>query len=133
MKTKFFWMVTAAVLTTLVAGCVKTVNDRHTAAWPFSSDKAKARYERPVDQVYDAAKAVLAFNGTVSRETALLGGTNVVKCLEGKVNKVNVWIRVEGVEPTVTGLTVQCRNSWGGTDDPLAYELDKQIALKLIR
>jgi hypothetical protein len=84
-----------------------------------------------VDQVFDAAKYVVAQKGTISKESNLLGQTNTVKVLEGKVNQRSVWIRVEGLDPGVTGLTVQVRTSGGGTDQPLAYQLDKEIALKL--
>jgi len=133
MKAKFSLLVGAVVLSVLAVGCVKTVNDRHTTAWPLVSDKAQARYERSVNQVFDAAKTVMARNGVLSRETTLLGGTNTVRCLEGKVSQRTVWIRVEAVDPTVTALTVQARTKGGGTDRPLTHELDKQIALELAR
>jgi hypothetical protein len=131
MKTKIFLLVSAVALSALAVAC-KTVNDTNTWYPPFS-DKARARYERSVDQVYDAAKAVLSYQGTVSRETTLLGGTNAVRCLQGKVNQRTVWIRVEAVDPTVTAVTVQARTKAGGTDQTLTHELDKQIALKLVR
>lgn len=133
MKTKFSLLVGAVVLSALAVGCVKTVNDRHTGAVPLFPDKAQARYERSVNQVFDAAKTVMARNGVLSRETTLLGGTNAVRCLEGKVNQRSVWIRVEAVDPTVTALTVQARTKGGGTDQTLTHELDKQIALELVR
>ena len=133
MRMKISLLLGAATLTLLAVGCVKTVNDRHTAAVPLTSDKALAKYQRPVEQVYEAAKSVMLFNGTISRETSLLGSTNTIKCIEGKVNQRNVWIRVESGEPNLTSVAVQVRTKWGGTDDPLAYELDKQIALKLVQ
>lgn len=133
MKTKFSLLVGAVALSALAVGCVKTVNDRHTWGIPPFPDKAQARYERSVNQVFDAAKTVMARNGVISRETTLFGGTNAVRCLEGKVNQRAVWIRVEAVDPNVTALTVQARTKAGGTDRPLAHELDKQIALELAR
>jgi len=133
MKAKISFSVAAFLLLGLAVGCVKTVSDRHTGAWPLFSDKAQARYERPVNQVFDAAKTVMARNGVVSRETTLLSGTNTVRCLEGRVNQRKVWIRVEAVDPNVTALTVQARTKGGGTDQTLTHELDKQIALELVR
>lgn len=133
MKPKISLLVGAIALSALAVGCVKTVNDRHSGAIPFFPDKAQARYERPLAQVFDAAKTVMARNGVVSRETTLLGGTNVVRCLEGKVNQRTVWVRVEAVDPRVTALTVQARTKGGGTDQTLTHELDKQIALELVR
>ena len=55
----------------LAVGCVKTVNDTHTAAVPFVKDKFEGRYERSVDQVYNASVEVVKSMGTVSRESVL--------------------------------------------------------------
>ena len=131
MKVKFLAALTGVVV--VAAGCVSTVNDRHTAAVPFVKDKVEGRYERTVDQVFNAAKEVLKTNGTVLRDTSLLGGTNTVRVLEGKVNQRTVWMRVEAIEPKVTSVMVQARTSAGGTDIALVHELDKQIALQLAR
>lgn len=119
------------VLVLVTAGCVKTVNDRRTAAVPLVKDRVEAKYPRTLDQVFDAAKYVVAKNGTVTRESTLLGQTNSVRTLEGKVNRRTVWVRVESAEPGITASTVQVRTSGGGTDKPLAYQLDKEIAIKL--
>ncbi len=129
MRTKIF----AALLGVgiLAVGCVKTVNDRHTAAWPLVSDKFEGRYERTVPQVYDASVDVMKNMGTISRETVISPGTNEVKAIEGKVNDRNVWIRVEPVDAKVTQVTVQVRTSAGGSDKPLTHEIEKQIAIKL--
>ena len=131
MKTKIFAALTGVII--VATGCVQTVNDRHTAAVPFVKDKVEGRYERSVDQVFAAAKEVLTINGTVLRDTSLLGGTNTVRVLEGKVNQRTVWMRVEGIDPKITSVLVQARTTAGGTDIALVHELDKQIALKLAR
>ncbi len=115
----------------VTAGCVKTVNDKHTFGMPLVSDKFEGRYERPVDQVFAAAKEVMQFNGALTSESTLLNTTNNVRTLEGKVNQRTVWIRVEAVDPKVTAVTVQARTKGGGSDKPLVHELEKQIALKL--
>jgi hypothetical protein len=135
MKTKLF---AAALLTlALAVGCVSTVNGRKTAGLPFARDTIEARYERPMSQVYDAAKDVIAFNGAVINETILHGQTNalndVAKVVEGKVHQRTVWVRVLQLDPKVTAVTVQARTSGGGGDIDLAAEIDKQIALKLVR
>jgi hypothetical protein len=126
-----------AALAALAIGCVGTVAGSKTAGVPFIKDKIEARYERPLDQVFQAAKDVVAYNGTVLSEKTLLHQTNAVngiaKIVEGKVNQRSVWIRVQQEDPRITDVTVQTRTSGGGTDIDLAAMLDKQIALKLVR
>jgi len=117
----------------LVGGCVGTVTGRKTAGVPFVKDTVEGRYERPLDQVFDAAKEVIKFNGTLVSESILHNETNTVKTAEGKVSQCNVWIRVQPVEPKVTQVSVQTRTTNGGSDLDLAHELEKQIALKLVR
>ena len=132
MKTKMFASLAILVLVVCVVSCVRTVSDRKTAAVPFVKDRVEGRYERSVDDVFAAAKEVLKFNGAVQRET-ILSQTNVVKTLEGKVNQRTVWVRVEEVDPKVTAVIVQVRTKGGWKDLDLAHELEKQIALKLVR
>lgn len=117
----------------LAVGCMRTVTGRSTAAVPFAKDKVTGYYERPVDAVYNAAKEVVKFNGTLLNESILHGQTNEVRTVEGKVNLRNIWIRVEATDPKTTGVTVQARTTGGGTDLDVAHELEKQIALKLVR
>ena len=124
-------------LAVLVAGCISTVDERKTAAVPFIRNKIEASYERPMDQVFEAAKQVVQYNGTLLRETVLQNQTNAVnniaKIVEGKVNQSTVWVRVQQVDPRVTSVTVQTRTQGGGADIDLAAAIDKQIALKLVR
>ncbi len=128
-------MILLALLGALVVttACVKTVSGRNTAAWPLIKDKVEGRYERPLDEVFKAAKEVIIANGILSNESILHGETNTVKTAEGKINLRTVWVRVEGVEPKVTAVAVQTRTSGGGSDIDLAHEIEKQIALKLVR
>jgi hypothetical protein len=91
------------------------------------------QYERTVDQVAQAAKQVITSNGVLVNESTLYNRTNAVKTVEGKVNQRSVWVRIEGVDPKVTAVTVQTRTSGGGTDIDLAHEIEKQIALKLVQ
>ena len=128
MKTKIPVALLGALV--LMAGCVRTVNDRHTFALSPKTDKYEGRYERTVDQVYAAAVEVIKANGTISRETILNPGPNQVRAIEAKVNTRDVWVRVEPVDPKVTAVTVQVRNK-AGTDQQLTQELQKQIAINL--
>ena len=128
MKTKIHVALLGALA--LVAGCVNTVNDRHTFALSPKADKFEGRYERTVDQVYAAAVEVIKANGTISRETILKPGADQVKTIEAKVNTRDVWVRVQAVDPKVTSIKVQVRNK-AGTDQQLTQELQKQIAVNL--
>jgi hypothetical protein len=131
MKMKIFAALVGAVIVT--AGCVSTVSDTHSPALTWSKDKVQGRYERSVDQVYQASVAVIQNNGVLLTEYIPHDNTNTVRSLQGKVNEKNVWIRVEGVDPKVTEVTVQARSSWGVSDVDLAHELEKEIALQLAR
>lgn len=121
----------------VTGGCVETVTGRKTAAVPFVKDRIASRYERPSEQVFQAAKEVIAYNGTLINEGIVYGQTNaignMIKTVEGKVNQRTVWVRIEQVEPRVTAVAVQTRTSGGGSDIELAAEIDKQIALRLVR
>jgi hypothetical protein len=130
MKTKISVVLLGALV--LVAGCVKTVNDRHTFAISPGKDKYESRYERSVDQVYAASVTVVRRLGTIDRETIINpSGTNMVRAIEGKVNNRKVWVGVQAVDPQVTSVTVQVRTKGGGTDQTLTQELQKQIAINL--
>jgi hypothetical protein len=129
MKMKLLLVALGAVL--VGAGCVQTVNDRSTAGVPFAKDTVEGRYERPVDQVYQAAMDVMKSSGTLVNETILHNPTNTVKTVEGKINQRRVWVRVEPVDPKITAVMVQARTKGGGTDIQLAHEVEKDIAVKL--
>jgi hypothetical protein len=131
MKLNIFAILCGAIL--IGAGCVSTVNERTSPGFPFVKDRVEGRYERSVEQVFDAAKQVLRTNGVLVREGVLYSQTNEVKTVEGKVNQRNVWVRIEAVEPKVTAVIVQTRTPGGGADLDLAHEIEKQIALKLVQ
>jgi hypothetical protein len=132
MKKIFFAALAGAAIIT--AGCVSTVSDTHSPAVTWSKDKVQGRYERSVDQVYQASVAVIQNNGVLLTEFIPHDSTNTVRSLQGKVNEKNVWIRVEAVDPKpITEVTVQARSTWGVSDVDLAHELEKEIALQLAR
>ena len=116
----------------MAVGCVETVTGDKTGGFPIP-DKMSGRYERPLDQVFDAAKDVVKFNGTLVKESIMHTETNMVKTVEGRINQRSVWVRVESIDPKVTQVMVQTRTQAGGSDLPLAHEIEKQIALKLAR
>jgi len=129
MKTTRFAILAGAILTAV--GCVSTVDERSTAGVPFVKDKIQGRYERPVDQIFQAAKDVIRDNGVLVNESVIYNQTNAVKTVEGKVNQRRVWVRVEAVDPKITDVTVQARTPGGGSDIDLVHQLEKEIALKL--
>ena len=121
-------MVTLVIAT----GCVKTQNDKSKFGVPFVKDKFESRYERPVAQVYAAARAVVTANGILQNETTLHGTNNaVVLVIEGRVQERKVYIGVKEISPQISSVTVQVRTSAGGRDLDLARELDKQIGIGL--
>ena len=120
-------------LVIVAAGCVSTVSGTHTAAVPFVKDRVVGRYERTVDQVYQASVTVIQNNGVLITEYIPHDSTNTVRSLQGRVNQGNVWIRVEGIDPKITEVTVQARKSDGGGAIEVAHQLEKEIALQLAR
>jgi hypothetical protein len=117
----------------ITAGCVSTVSDTHSPALTWSTDRITSRYERPLDQVYQAAVTVIQNNGVVLTEYIPHDTTNNVRALSGKVNQRNVWVRVEAVDSRITQLTIQARSRWGVSDVALASELVTEVALQLSR
>lgn len=129
MKLNFFAVLACAAV--LATGCVGTLNGKKTAAVPLVNDTVQGRYERPQAKVYEAAKAVLTFNGTLLNE-ATIHGTNTVLALEGRINQRKVWLSVVPDDAKITSVFIQARTSGGGTDLDLCHEIDKQIALRLV-
>ena len=131
MKTKIFAALVGVAI--VAAGCVKTVSDTHTATVSFGKDSVEGRYQRTLDQVYQAAVQVVQNNGAVITEFIPHDTTNAVRSLQGKVDQCDVWVRVEAVDPKITSVIVQARTKWGNQDIDLAHELEKEIALQLAR
>jgi hypothetical protein len=133
MKMKFFAALAGAAL--VATGCVKTVNDSHSFATTWSQDTISARYNRTMDQVYQASVYVVSQNGVLTREYITPGtnATSVVRSLEAQVHQKNVWIRVLAVDSRTTQVDVQARSDWGVSDVALSSEMDKEIALQLAR
>jgi hypothetical protein len=128
MKTKIFLAFLGAVIIT--SGCVGTVSGTKTPALVPNRDDVQGRYQRSVDQVYQAAVQVVQSDGVLIKEYIPHDTTNTVRSLQAKVNKRNVWIRVGAESPQITQITVQARSGTSG-DVELAHQLEKEIALKL--
>jgi hypothetical protein len=131
MKIKFFAVLLGAAV--IATGCIETVSGTHTTAMTWSKDQIEGRYQRSVDQVYQAAVTVIQSDGVLTTEYIPHDNTNTVRSLQGKVNQYNVWIRVEGVDPKVTAATVQARSKMGVSNVDLAAQLQTEIALQLSR
>ena len=135
MKTKIFAAFIGIGVIIAITGCVSTVSGTHSPAVSFGQDSLSGRYERTLDQVYDASVQVIRNDGTLVTEYIPHDSTNTVRALFGKVNDINVWVRVEAIDPNtpVTEVTVQARSKWGTRDIDLAHELEKEIGLQLAR
>src|SRR5262249_53445077 len=125
MKIKIFAAIAAlTLLAGLVFGGVRTAAGGTNKGVPFVKDKIQANYERPRDEVFQAAKDVIKFNGVLVHESIQYGQTNVVdniaKVVEGKVNQRSVWVRVVQTDPKISSVTVQTRTSGGAADIDLA-------------
>jgi hypothetical protein len=129
MKNKIFAVLAAASV--IATGCVHTVTDTQTFAVSYGRDSVAGRYQRSVEQVYQASLAVINRNGVLLTEYVPHDTTNTVRSLSGRVNDRKVWIRVEQVDPQVSQVDVEARTKFGRVDLDLVHELEKEIALQL--
>ncbi len=118
------WVLLAALVVT-APGCYRTLDQRSKAGVPFSKDKISGQYERSLEQVQNAARKVLQYNGTLASDDI------VNRVLVGKIDTRTVYVRLTEFEPSLTGVTVQARTKSGAPDIELAAEIEKQIALNL--
>ena len=131
MKMKFFAVLAGVAIA--ATGCVKTVSDTHAFRSTWSKDTIVGRYNRTVEQVYQASVNVIQQNGVMVKEFIPHDSTNAVRALEGKVNQRDVYISVESVDTKTTQVNVQALGTWGNADLDVAHELEKEIALQLAR
>jgi len=116
----------------VITGCVQTVTDETSfAPTAWSRDSVAGRYNRTVDQVYQASLVVIQKNGVLLTEFIPHDNTNNVRSLSGRVNNSKVWMRVSSVDARTTQIDVQARTKWGGADVDLVHELEKEVALEL--
>jgi hypothetical protein len=124
MKFGFPLLLLGCCLVALTA-CYTTPEGRLKAGVP-GKDRIVSRYEAPLERVYEAAKAVLIENGTLTNDD------RVTQVLRGRIDMNTVWIALDDSEPRLTTVTVQVRGSGGGANVELASEIDKMIFGKLI-
>lgn len=117
----------------LVTGCVHTVSERTAFGMPGIKDSVEGRYERSPDEILRATKEVISTLGVLNTESAIYNETNQVRTVEGKVNQRSVFVRIQRVDPKWTMVAVETRTRAGGTDLDLAHEIEKEIALRLVR
>jgi hypothetical protein len=129
MKKKIFAAFAGVLI--VATGCISTVSGTKTPALTWSKDHVQERYQRSVDQVYQASVAVIQNNGVLITEFIPHDATNTVRALQAKVNQRNVWIRVQAVDPNITEVSVQSRSPSGVSDIDLASQLVTDIALQL--
>src|SRR5687768_9031885 len=126
MKVNLNRFLAIAMFVALFTGCYSTPDNRtKLTPVPMGKDKIESRYERPVEQIFAAAKEVLRFNGT------LFGENTISHTLEARVDTRTVYVSVDEVEPKISRVVVQARTKARLPDIDLAAEIDKQIALKL--
>lgn len=113
----------------ILTGCYSTLDGRSKMGTPafVKSDKIVSKYARSLDEVHAAARKVIEYNGV------LTGDDRVINTLTGIIDTSMVQVRMESLEEGVTQVVVMARTKNGGTDLPLAAEIDKQIALQLPR
>jgi hypothetical protein len=114
-----------------VAGCVSNVTDPKPGSMSGYRDRVERRFDRPLNAVFEASKRALIVYGNITAESAFSTATNQVRTLSGTVNQSKVWMRIEGVAPSVTLVTVQMRAAVGGSDLTMANEMQNRIALEL--
>src|SRR5262245_58538045 len=130
MKMKFFAVLAASMTLGTLTGCYHDPTDRTKFGVPFIKDNITAKYDqRTVNEAFEAAKAVITKNGTLLSETTTYATD--VKVAYGKINQRDVWVSVQAIEPKVTQVTVQARNSAGGSDIDMAAQINLEIGLKL--
>ena len=114
-----------------VAGCVSNVAQPKPGSMSGYRDRVERRFDRPLNAVFEASKRALNTYGDITAESAFSTATNQVRTLTGSVNQSKVWMRIEGVKPSTTLVTVQMRAALGGLDLIMANELQNRIALEL--
>jgi hypothetical protein len=129
MKTAMNFLVLLAAC--CLVGCVNTVTENQPGRPPAYRDRVEARYQKSVDEVFDASKRALTSFGNITAEGKVFASTNQVRVVEGVVNGRQVYMRVEEVDAQVTAAVVQVRTKMGGTDLRIAKDLVQRIAVEL--
>jgi hypothetical protein len=137
MKIKICLVLGCVMAALAVTGCYKKVSGGSRMGVPFiswSKSKVYGVYEKPVDQVYNAALTVITQKGVVTSEgTSDPGTTNVLRTVVGRVEGRNIYVGVRPHEANFSLIEVQARTPAGVSDLALAHTLEKEIALQMVR
>jgi len=125
MKLRFVALMILCLAAFGFAGCYTTVDGGKKAGLPWMKDTIEGRYERSVEEIYEAALEVLSFHGTLVSEN------RANHSMTAKVDATTVYVQVEAVGPAITRVLVQSRTRFGRPDVDLSSEIEKQIALQL--
>ena len=123
----FLGLMTMPLIIGSLNGCYSTADGGTKAGMPWLKDSVVGRYERPVDQIFEAAIEVIRFNGAIESENS------INHSLIGRIDTRKIWVQVQEESPTITRVEVQSRTKYGRPDVDLASEIEKQIALQLMR
>jgi hypothetical protein len=126
MKMNLMLSLAMGCLLALLTGCVGTIDGGSKAGMPLAKDTIVKRYDRSSAQTSAAVREVLSRRGTLIRDHIQ------ANTLEATVDGCTVWVKVEGIEPRVTEVTVQARAHYGA-DINLAADITTEVALQLTK
>ena len=93
----------AIILLVAGTGCTQTGSGSRKATIPLAKNTIQSRYNRPVAEIFTAARNVLSHYGT------LTGENTINSSLEAQVDNRSVYVRVDEVEPGVSRVRAACR------------------------
>ncbi|MGC3957160.1 MAG: hypothetical protein QM813_04095 [Verrucomicrobiota bacterium] len=114
-----------------LVGCVGKVTETTPGSKPAYRDRVTNRYQKTVDQVFEATKQAVTSFGNVTRADTVPAATNQVRTVEGMINGREIYVRIEALAPKNTEAVVQVRTKTGGTDLRLAADVVRQIGVYL--
>lgn len=114
-----------------LVGCVGKVTETKPGTKPAYQDRVENRYQKSVDQVFEATKQAVTSFGNVTAAASVLTSTNQVRTVEGLINGRSIYVRIEEVGAKTTSAVVQVRTKTGGTDLHLAADVVRQIGVYL--
>jgi len=126
MKLKWIFSLSVVAAGVVLAGCVKTLDDRNRATWnPVAKDRVEGRYDRSPAEIWTATKDVLKHQGT------LVGEDTLKNVLEASVDERTIWVKVDEFDTKTTRVLVQAHTKGGLPDLEMAGFIKEQIAIRL--
>jgi len=119
-------------LAIIATGCFSTVTDTKKAGMPLVQDQVEGRYPRSMDQVYQAAvhssKTMERSSRNSFRTTPPM---SCARCRQSE--RVQRLVARRSGGSRYHAVVVQARTKWGNSDIELAHQVEKEIALQLVR